>query len=218
MRKGFVAQDTATGQYHLGLDFFSVAAAAANRFDPGENRRAILRELSRRAGLAAAYFVREDADMICIDIVQHAESPGLNIGARRPIGSEAFGLALLAALPDDEGEAIVIRNVRRYSRTPEAAIRQVGERLRHARGCGYSGVVEPFAVAWSLAVAMTNRDGRAEAAIGITASGRMPDNPDHIAQVVLQAAQTLQVELWQVPALRQIVSNADDLDELHFTM
>jgi DNA-binding IclR family transcriptional regulator len=219
MRKGFVAQDVGTGQYHLGLDFFSVAAAAANRFDTGEKRRTTLKELSRRAGTAAAFFLREDSDMICIDVVHGpGEPPGLDIGARRPIGSEAFGMALLAALPDEEGEAIVIRNVRRYSRTPEPAVRQVGERLRNARRRGFAGEVEPFSSGWSLAVAVTNRDGRAIAAMGVSATGRIPADLAPVAANVMAAAEALQADLWRLPVVPVACTPARMLDDATFTM
>lgn len=171
MRIGFVSQDERDRRYFIGLELFSLAAAAANRFDLGEMRRSALASLSRQSSFAAAFFLRDADDVICIDAVHGAHSPAASdIGARRPIGAEPFGLAVLAALPDEEGETVMIRNVRRYARDPEEAIRQVGERLRRTRRMGYSVEADPARGRSALAVAVKNRDGRPEGAIGVTVS------------------------------------------------
>lgn len=200
MRGGFIAQDSVSRSYFIGLEFFSIAAAAANRFDLPETWRASLKRLSQKTGMPSAFFLRDSDDMVCIDLV-HASggAAAAEIGARRPIGSESFGVSLLAALSEEESEAVAIRNVRRYSRHPENAIRLVGERLRQARRDGYASEVDVFLPSWSLAVAVTDRRGRAEAAIGLCPSAEPPVSLAGPASIVIGEARTLQNQLWRLP-------------------
>ncbi|MEV5600743.1 helix-turn-helix domain-containing protein [Streptomyces sp. NPDC052299] len=96
------------GSYRPGPRLLGLAAGALA--DDAALRRAgpLLDELRSRTGLFASYVVRDDRAVIHLDVRAPAQDFGLDLGPgfREPLTAGAAGLALLAALPAEESEAL----------------------------------------------------------------------------------------------------------------
>ena len=129
-RHGFVEQDQRNRRYFLGLEFFTIAAAASNRLDLASTTHQALYHLASETGATAAFCLCSGADLVCVDVARPPLESGdalLDMGSRRPIGAGAFGIAVLAALPDREGEDLILRNIPRMSRASENVARTFHE-------------------------------------------------------------------------------------------
>ena len=203
-RHGFVEQDARNRRYFLGLEFFTVAAAASNRLDLASTTHQTLGRLAAETGATAAFCLCSGEDLVCVDVARPSGDTGctsLDMGSRCPIGAGAFGVAVLAALPDQEGEDLVIRNVRRMSRTPELAVRGIRQALLATRRHGYACERDLDTGIMPVAVAIINRDGRPEGALGLSLRAVANDNEGmdgHIRALSLQA-RAMEETVWRLP-------------------
>lgn len=208
---GFVEQDDRNRKYYLGLNFFTLAAAASNRLDLAEHVRASLFRLQRRTGRIAVYRLMSGADLVCVDSVQPSGAGNVGtgqIGTRLPVGADAFGIAVLAALPELEAEDLVIRNIRRFSHAPEETVRMLRTAILATRRKGYTLFDGGRAGTASLSVALVNRDGRPQGAIGLEWPVLEAVDQASIramARVVLDEVRFLQEASWQIaPAATRV--------------
>lgn len=169
-RYGFVEQDPFSRRYYLGLEFFTLAAAASNRRNVGTTARAVVARLAAGTRADAAFFLRAGQELVCMDYAPGtggSTGEGFEIGLRRSIGQGGFGLAVLAAMPDAEAEDIALATVIRAAIAPEAAARQLFRDLSRAREQGFVSARNPMSGCIELAVAVLGRDGRVEGALGL---------------------------------------------------
>lgn len=203
-RHGFIEQDARNRRYFLGLEFFTIAAAASNRLDLASTTHQTLWQLAAETGATAAFCLRSEADLVCVDVARAPHQlggPMLDMGSRRPIGSGAFGIAVLAAMPDQEGEDLVLRNIRRMSRTSEDIARNIYDQRQHARRHGYACEHDPETGFSTFAVAIINRDGRPEGALGLTLLTAANDNA-HVAchvRALARQARAMEETVWRLP-------------------
>jgi DNA-binding IclR family transcriptional regulator len=94
-------------RYALGSLAFELGVAAAAQFDIWQPARALMRAFADEVGETVYLVVRSGTEAVCIERVE-GPSPvrvlTLEAGSRRPLGLGAGGLAILAALPDEERE------------------------------------------------------------------------------------------------------------------
>jgi DNA-binding IclR family transcriptional regulator len=95
----------------------------------------------------------------------------LTVGQRYPLGVSAGGLALLAAMPDDEVERIITANARicseRYPAFTRELLLEVVERTRSRGYATVEGLIVPGS--WGIGVVVPDNQGRPLAAISIAA-------------------------------------------------
>jgi DNA-binding IclR family transcriptional regulator len=174
-----VEQDPASKRYHLGLDFFALAAAASNRYDVQDVAATAVAKLAETLGDSVFFSLRSHGDAICVEAnkgIYPVRILAMDIGARTPLGAGATGIALLAPLPDDEVQELLRQNsarLQRYqSHTPDyiaaaiARFRDVGFAFDDGRAS--NGV-------HAIAVPLPDRRGRPLTALTLAASAeRMP--------------------------------------------
>jgi DNA-binding IclR family transcriptional regulator len=173
-RQGFLAQDGVTKFYHLGPESFVIGTLAHERY--GIHRAALpsLARLATASEDTAFLTVRRDWHGVCLHRQEGAfpiRSYVLQAGDRHPLGVGAGSLAILAALPPAEAEAIIEHN------TPDLLARYPGfapERLREqtalARANGYAfNPGQLYAGSWAVGVAVVNRAGQCDGALSIAA-------------------------------------------------
>lgn len=142
MRQNLVVQDEKTHAYFIGPEATILALSARKR-----SRRLPdlvdqdLRALAQETDDTAYLMVRSGNDTVCIH--RHYGDYPIKaltgeIGARRPLGIGAGGVALLAALPDDEVDAIIAANRDRIREFPNASEKLIRRAVREARNKGYS--------------------------------------------------------------------------------
>lgn len=134
----------------------------------------VLARVSKACGDAAFAVVREGHSSWCV--ARHVgtypvQILSVQVGARQPLGVGAAGLALLAALPDDEAEAAIHGHgvvIGRYGGMTPDRLRLL---VRSTRERGWS-VVGNHAVQGALGVgrAVREADGRPVAGISVAAS------------------------------------------------
>lgn len=198
---GFVSQEAGSRRYHLGLQFFSLAAAAANRFDLSETRRATLSRLSRATGAAAIWLVRDGDDIVCVDGVHAAGQPAaLDIGARRPLGADSYGIALLSLLSEADCAIILARNALRLTQGGVRNLREIHERIARARRIGYAANYDMPWSGCSLAVAIGDRDGQPESVLGLSAPSFQPPAVANLVAIVTGQLRAYQDAASRLPA------------------
>jgi DNA-binding IclR family transcriptional regulator len=110
---GLAEQDAASGCFYPGLALLGLGAAAANRHNIVELATPYSQRLADRTGDTIYVAVRSGNDAVCVDRVEGAFPIKIltwNVGDRRPMGVSASGLAMLAALPDDEMMRVIEAN------------------------------------------------------------------------------------------------------------
>jgi DNA-binding IclR family transcriptional regulator len=183
---GLVEQDLSSRRYMLGLEFFSLAAAASNRYDLGEVARDALVTLAEETGDSVFFSLRAGNDSICIDVQTGAfpiKTLPMDIGSRRPLGAGAVGVAFLAALPDPEVDRILAENQPKLAQFPgqdEASLRAA---IAACRKVGYALNVRHSELNLSsIAIALLSRRGRPVSVLSLSAiSQRL--GPDRLAVV-----------------------------------
>lgn len=204
--EGLVEQDAASRLYHLGLDFFSLAAIASNRYDIHDLAHEALLSLADELGGSVFFSLRSTHDAVCVDA--HAgryplKTLAMDIGARLPLGAGATGIALLAALPDDEISNIVTHNEARLSRHGVTRER-VDDAIQRFRQVGFA-FDDGFGRLHAIAVALPDRRGRPLTAFTVAASPeRMPlSRRSSIAAAIQAASDRVMEAMWRKPdALR----------------
>lgn len=198
---GFVAQDMSSRLYFIGLNLFSIAALAADRFNLADERRKTLANLCRLTRCSAVYFAIAGDDLVCADSVCAGPAEHLAaIGLRRPIGLDAFGVALLAAMPEEACEAMVLRHARRLPHDAEGYLRTVSEKLRGTRAAGISITVDSETGVCAIAQALTDADGDVEGVIGVFAElDGMSITSVEASRLVIHHCRQLQYHLWRLP-------------------
>ncbi|MBS7810424.1 IclR family transcriptional regulator [Roseococcus pinisoli] len=152
-----LAKDPATRTYRAGPLLYELGLAAAPRLDLRKICAPVLQRIAEATGDSVYLTVRSGDDALTLDRREGSfpiKALPQEIGNRRPLGVGAGALAVLAALPAPEGEALVIANAARYGRYRLTAER-VGTELAAARERGhtvstgrfvarYRGVAVPF--------------------------------------------------------------------------
>ncbi|HTD78463.1 MAG TPA: IclR family transcriptional regulator C-terminal domain-containing protein, partial [Chloroflexota bacterium] len=139
-----------------GLGLLGLGAAAANRHGLSELAAPFCQGLAERTGDTIYLSLRCGTDVVCVDRVEGSFPIKVftwNIGDRRPMGINASGLAMLAALPDNEVGRIVEANASRienYTGQDRAGTHALVERARR-RGYAFN---EGFSAPGMAAVAV----------------------------------------------------------------
>lgn len=161
----FVVHDPATRCYRLGPETFAIGLAAEPSYALQRLARESLRALALETGDWGFFSVVQGFEAICISR-ETGDMPippnALRLGDRHPLGVGAGGLAILAALPDDEVE-IALRVNARYidQHFPKSCVDVIRQLVSPTRERGYSvipGIVAPGY--WALGVPLLQGDGR----------------------------------------------------------
>ncbi|MFC4431351.1 IclR family transcriptional regulator [Cupriavidus respiraculi] len=171
--EGLVERDPGTKAYAPGPEWLVLRAATVRRVDPRPLVRPALIRLAHAFEDTAILSVPSGWESICLELRLGSfpiRANYLDIGSRRPLGVGAGSLALLAALPDAEVEAVldcVAPALKRYPRLSRAAL------LRHVQATrerGYAVLLDVVVERMGgIAIALPGPDGRALGAISIAA-------------------------------------------------
>jgi DNA-binding IclR family transcriptional regulator len=174
MEEQFLAQDPATRRYELGPESFAVGLAAEPNYALQRIAAPALRAVALETGDFLFFSVRQGLEVICLSRAS-GDLPypqaSLRVGDRHPLGLGAGGLAILAAMPRDEAEAVLKVNApaiaRRYPKMTYDTVRKM---LEETREQGYSvipGILAPGF--WGIGVAVMRPDGQPVAAVVLNA-------------------------------------------------
>jgi DNA-binding IclR family transcriptional regulator len=202
VRAGLLDQDLDTRRYYLGPEVHVLGTLASARFGIHSISLRSLVRLSQQTGDTAFLSVPWDVYSIC---VHREEGPfpirvhALHAGDRHPLGVGAVGLALLAALPDEEVEEVLAANAGvladKYPPFSPSALRTLVQDTR-ARGYALNpGMLLPDS--WAIGVPIHGSDGRPVGALSIAAteSRLTPERQLEIAPLLKREAASIETRL-----------------------
>ncbi|MBY4897025.1 IclR family transcriptional regulator [Cupriavidus sp. AU9028] len=171
--EGLVSRDPLTKAFSPGPEWLVMQAASLRRLDLRPLARPSLIRLASAFEDTAILSVPSGWESVCAEL-RFGNFPiranYLDVGSRRPLGVGAGSLALLAALPDDEVEAVlgcVAPALKRYPHLSAAAL------LRHVeatRTRGYAVLLDVVVQRMGgIAIALPGPDGYPVAALSIAA-------------------------------------------------
>jgi len=203
--EGLVEQDPGSKRYHLGLDFFALAAAASNRYDIQDVAEAAVARLVEMLGDTVLFSLRSHYDSICID-AHKGQFPirvlAMDIGARTPLGAGVTGVAFPAPLPDSEVQQVLQHNAGRLQKYQGCSPDWVTTAIQKFREVGFAfddGGAKTGAHA--IAVPLPDRRGRPLTVLIVVASAdRMPLQRRSIIAAAIQAESDRVAEaMWRKP-------------------
>jgi DNA-binding IclR family transcriptional regulator len=175
MEEQFVAQDADSRHYRLGPEAFAVGLAAEPNYALQRLAAPALRSLALETGDWLFFTVRHGLEAICLSR-ESGDVPypqaSLRVGDRHPLGLGAGGLAILAAMPNEEAETVLKINapeiIRRYPQVSEASLRRM---LHETREQGYAVIPGSLAPGfWGIGVPVLRAEGHPVASIVLVAS------------------------------------------------
>lgn len=196
---GLIERDESESRYFIGYRIVHLAEAAADRFGLEAVTLAARRRLAEKTGDTVFLTARTGARMVC-----SARTEGsfpvrvltLDVGAVRPLGVGAGGLAILAFLDDDEAERIARAFAGRYEEF-NLDVARVQALCAETRARGYS-IDADTVLEGVTGVGAPLRDGagRAVASLSVAAvSQRMtPDRIEAIGRMLVEEAAELSRE------------------------
>jgi DNA-binding IclR family transcriptional regulator len=175
VRAGLLDQDQETRRYYLGPEIHVLGTLASARFGIHSVSLRSLVKLSQQTGDTAFLSVPSDVYSIC---VHREDGPfpirvhALHAGDRHPLGVGAGGLALLAALPDEEVKEILAVNADVLSdKYPPFSPSVLRGLVQDTRTRGYAlnpGML--LSDSWAIGVPIRGTDGRPVGALSIAAT------------------------------------------------
>lgn len=178
MAEGLIVQDAGTRRYLLGPLVYELGLAAAPQFSLPDICRPSLQRIAERTGDTVFLTARSGNDSVCIDRREGSfpiKTFTLDVGARRPLGAGAGGLALLLLLPEQAVDEIVRANAARFASYNNLTVPLLLKALKRSRELGYAlNDIHNTTGATTLGLPIVNRYGDPFAAISIGAiSSRM---------------------------------------------
>lgn len=209
MRAGLVEQDQTSRRYYLGEEAYVIGSLASRRFGLLQVAMESLTRLSKRTEDSSFLSVRRDTFSVCLyreEGTYPVRTHALQAGFEHPLGVGAGSLAMLAALSDEEVEAVLAANDAvlrtKYPMLPAARIRE-GVAETRARGFALNpGLI--FANSWGIGVAVRGPDGRVAGALSIAAidSRMQPERQNELAGYLAIEVRVVEERLAQMFAAR----------------
>ena len=176
----FVQQDRDSRRYRLGVALHGLALAAPSPLEQLTELRPLLDQLAQRTGETAYLMLRRGDEVLCIARAEGAapiRTLLIEVGAHRPIGATIAGVAMLAALDNEEIDEILRRTATAMARHRNATPEFV---RKHVAGVRRSGFCTSKAVliegATGISAAVPNGSGRPYLAVSLSAvSSRLPE-------------------------------------------
>jgi DNA-binding IclR family transcriptional regulator len=169
-----IEQDPNTRLYFLGQEMYVFGTVASDRYGIHQLAIPSLVRLAEVSEDTVFLSVPSGNDAVCLHRELGAfpiRNLALTVGQRYPLGVSAGGLALLAAMPDNEVERIIAANTKLCSEKYPAFTRdlllEVVERTRNNGYATVQALIVPGS--WGIGVVVPDDQGRPLAAISIAA-------------------------------------------------
>jgi len=172
-RIGFVDRDPRSRTVRLGIHLFSLGAKIANRFSVLTHARDVAAKLAEQTGDTVFLTVRNKYDCVCIDRRSGSfpiKAQTLSVGESLPLGVSAAGVAMLAAMTDEDVRHAVQFNAIRINEFHRVKPQDIYQHVADTRQRGYafySGHI--VAGMGALGVVIRDAHGNALASISLSA-------------------------------------------------
>jgi DNA-binding IclR family transcriptional regulator len=208
MRARLVEQSDITRAYHLGEEAYLLGLLAQDRHGLLSQTIDSLQRLARATGDAAFLSVRRGRYSVCLHREEGTypiRTYALMPGGHHPLGVGAGSLAMLAALPEAEAEAVMASNhaelLGNYPRLPPETLRA---HLAQTRASGVAlnpGLI--FEDSWGLGVALRGQKGQLVGAVSLAAIESRMKEPrrSELAQKLQAEARLIETRLATAPTV-----------------
>ncbi len=206
MRARLVEQADITRTYHLGEEAYLLGLLAQDRHGLLSQAIDSLQRLARDTGDAAFLSVRRGRYSVCLHREEGTypiRTYALMPGGHHPLGVGAGSLAMLAALPEAEAEAVMRSNhVELTSNYPRLSPETLRAHLAQARATGVAlnpGLI--FEDSWGLGVALRGQKGQLVGAVSLAAIESRMKEPrrSELAQKLQAEARLIETRLATAP-------------------
>lgn len=202
MAEGLASQNAATRRYHLGPYVYELGLLAEPRLAFGGVVEQAVDVLAERTGDTVFAAVRAGGDALCIRR-QAGSFPikafTIDVGARTPLGVGCGGVAMLAALPEEEAATIMAANASRLSAFTSLEAPELARLVAEARVRGYAVNTSRAPGVVAIGVAVHGADGVLAGSLSVAAiESRLP--PERVEQVAkLLRTEARRIEKAQQP-------------------
>jgi DNA-binding IclR family transcriptional regulator len=201
IRARLIEQDAASRRYRLGQEVYVLGTLAARRHGLLEQAAESLRRLSGATGDTSFVSARHGDFVLCLHREEGSHpvrTHALQTGHQHPLGVGAGSLALLAALPEAEREAAILRLADAYAAYPGYSVEIVRADVARAQEAGYAlnpGRVVPSS--WGVGVPLRYPDGRVAGALSMAAidSRMQPDRQRELAGLLEIEARAVEARI-----------------------
>jgi DNA-binding IclR family transcriptional regulator len=201
IRARLIEQDPGTRRYRLGQEVYVLGTLAARRHGLLEQAAESLRRLSGTTGDTSFVSARHGDFVLCLHREEGSHpvrTHALQAGHQHPLGIGAGSLALLAALPQPEREAAILRLSDAYAAYPGYSVEIVRADVTQALDAGYAlnpGRVVPSS--WGIGVPLRFPDGRTAGALSIAAvdSRMQPERQRELAALLHAEARVVEARI-----------------------
>lgn len=192
-----VEQDRGSRRYHLGPEAYLLGTFAADRHGILTHARDAMLRLARETGDTVLLTVPQDDHTLCLERIEGdfpIRTHALMRGDRKPAGVGAGALAIMAALPAPEAEALL----HRVAHLIGGLLPGLHDDIAQARAAGHAlnpGRIVPGS--WGIGVAFLWPGGRPAGALSIAAiEDRMrPDRRAGVTALLHREAAVIQTRL-----------------------
>jgi DNA-binding IclR family transcriptional regulator len=201
-RSGLVELDDETKRYLLGYESYVLGILAAPRFGLHRLAQGSVARLAHVSEDTAFLTVRRGLFSVCVHREEGTypiRAHVLSVGDRHPMGVGAGSIALLAALPDVEIEAVLEGNAALYQeRYPALSLDGLRGLVAETRVRGFSahrGLIFPGS--WGIGVAVRDEHGHPTAALSIgAAESRLNEaRQENLGKLLQEEAEQLEQQL-----------------------
>jgi DNA-binding IclR family transcriptional regulator len=200
-RHRLVLKNPATGRYRLGLKLFELGSKAIAGTDLREHARPYLSRVMFETGETVHLCLFDNGEVLYVDKIEPQKSVRMSstIGRRSPAYCTSVGKAILAQLPPEEVEEMILRFglQRRTKRTIITPV-ELHADLAHTRARGYAiDDEENEDGVRCVGAAVLDYSGRPVAAISVSgpAFSITKEKLPKVSRPVVAAAQALSAEL-----------------------
>lgn len=139
--RGYIAQDSETGKYKIGMKFFELGSKVINDLDLRQQAKPYLYELEERTEETVHLGILENREIVYIDKVEsrHTIRMSSHVGRRVHPHNTALGKVIMAHLPDDEVERIIDKEgLPRYTENTITDKEELLHELERIKDRGYA--------------------------------------------------------------------------------
>ncbi|UXN67038.1 IclR family transcriptional regulator (plasmid) [Phyllobacterium sp. A18/5-2] len=199
IRSGLLEQDPLTRRYYLGQEAYVLGTLATRRYGLLQISRDSLSVLSAKTQDTSFLSIQRDNYAVCLHREEGTypiRTHALQAGYRHPLGVGAGSLAILAAMDDDEIEAILAMNESELlAEFPHLSPPQIRADIAAARAQGFA--LNPgriLANSWGIGLAIRFPDARPAGALSIAAIDSRMQPARQVELVALMKIEAKKIE------------------------
>lgn len=179
MMSEFVCRPSGRKRYKIGVGIYALGLSAQGPIERLAELRMLLEGLAGRTGDTAHLMLRRGDEMLCVARAEGATPiciSMIEVGALKPIGATLPGIALLAALGDDEIKGILRRTTSAMASFRNATPQYARQQIACVRRDGFCVSNNVFVEgATGISAAVPSRDGPPSLAVALSAvASRIP--------------------------------------------